>query len=59
MEIGDQIKVEEIEIPANITKVTSADAVAIFIEKAGEKIELEEEAVEAVAEPVVEATEKS
>ena len=54
LEIGDSVMVGDIEIPGNVVKVTTADTVAIFIEKIGEKIEDDEDAPE--AEPVAEET---
>ncbi len=52
--IGDSVKVGDIEAPGNVVKVTNNDAVAIFIEKMSEKIEVDENEVD--AEPVAEET---
>ena len=54
MEIGDQVTVGEIAVPANVTKVTSGDTVVVFIQKEGLKVVEEEE--DAAEEVVVEAT---
>lgn len=43
LEISDSVKVSEIAVPGNVVKVTAPDTVAIFIEKIGEKIEVDDE----------------
>lgn len=53
LEIGESVKVGDIVVPGNVSKVTSADAMAIYIEKIGEKVEVDEDAPEA-EEPVAE-----
>jgi len=59
LEIGDLVKVGDIELPENIKLVTSADAVAVIVDKAGEKIELDDEEDAPVKAAEAEATEES